>query len=376
MPGSPLESNSTSVPLLAGAAWTGSSYDVSAFPSVMFAVLTDKSGMAQMQFSPDGTNWDSRISFGIESGVNDVHRLTVTRRYYRATFTNTSLDTQGFFRLQSMLGSQQTLTSALNSTIQNDADAVITRSIGEETMIAQGKVNGYALVNKVGRNPDVDTATTPEDIWNGGGTYLGFPTTGTAERVVVASSSNADSVFGTGARQLNIIGLDGNYNQISESVFLSGTTGVLTNQSFWRIHTSSVLSGANSAAFNVGVISGRHQNTPGNVFFAMPQSRNQTNVAGYTVPAKKTAYLTRIHGVLRGSTTTTVYADCDLWVREFGQAPRLRRPFSLNNSSHFSQEIYGGVALPEKTDVNIRVSYVSANNLDIVAGYDLKVVNN
>jgi hypothetical protein len=37
--------------------------------------------------------------------------------------------------------------------------------------VAKGNVAGHAIVNKFGRNPDVDTGTDPEDVWTQGGVW-------------------------------------------------------------------------------------------------------------------------------------------------------------------------------------------------------------
>ena len=121
--------NSTTTPLNASTTYTGTGTDVSAYPSVVVACKTDKDGTLYIEFSPDNTNWDSSLSFSVSAGVNEVHRLSVTRRYFRVRFTNTSITNQTYLRLQSLLGSQQALTSALNSTVQSDADSLVTRSI-------------------------------------------------------------------------------------------------------------------------------------------------------------------------------------------------------------------------------------------------------
>lgn len=122
-------SNNSTATLNAGATYTGTAEDVSLYPSVTVAVKTDQAGTLYMQFSPDGTNWDSSLSFSVAAAVNEVHRLSVTRKYYRTVFTNTSGSNQTYFRLQTLFGRQAPLTSALNSTVQSDADSLVTRSV-------------------------------------------------------------------------------------------------------------------------------------------------------------------------------------------------------------------------------------------------------
>lgn len=70
--------------------------------------------------------------------------------------------------------------------------------------IALGQVPNNDIHTKFGINPDVDAATAPEDIWNGGGTYTGFPVGGTAtvaETLQVFSSSTADTAAVDGDAQ-------------------------------------------------------------------------------------------------------------------------------------------------------------------------------
>ena len=37
--------------------------------------------------------------------------------------------------------------------------------------VAKGNVVGHSQMNKYGHNPEVTTATDPEDVWSGGGLY-------------------------------------------------------------------------------------------------------------------------------------------------------------------------------------------------------------
>jgi hypothetical protein len=97
--------------------------------TVTVALKTDQAGTLYVEFSPDASNADSSLNFSVAASTNEVHRLTATRMFFRVRFTNTSGSTQTYFRLQSCFGSHQLLTSSLNSTLQSDADAVVSRSV-------------------------------------------------------------------------------------------------------------------------------------------------------------------------------------------------------------------------------------------------------
>lgn len=241
------------------------------------------------------------------------------------------------------------------------------------TFAVRGDIPGMSVVNKFGRNPDIDTATVPEDVWNGGGSYTGFPT-GSAETVQVLSDNAADTSAGTGTRTVLITGLDSNYAVITETFTLNGTTPVTGSSQFIRVHTARVVT-AGSGGVNAGQITVRHSTTTTNVFLVLPVGGNQSYNSGYTVPAGKTAYLVRVHADIRDSGTTAT-ADIAVWIREFGGVARLRRPYAISTGSRVDDVISGGISLPEKTDIILRVNYASANNLVCAAGYDLILIDN
>lgn len=246
-----------------------------------------------------------------------------------------------------------------------------------ETASVLSFVEGSNVINKFGRNTDVDTATVPEDIWGGSAVYAGFPTTGTAEVLRLVSSSANDSSAGSGARTVMVTGLDENYNVISETITLNGTTPVTSTQSFWRAHTANVRTSGgtpSNSAFNAGTITISHNVTTANVFVVINPGLNQSNCSAYTVPAGYTGFLKRIHGAVRGAASASV--DVSLWIRLFGFAPRLRRPTAYAFGSELDDSIWGGLELPEKTDIILRVTQASNNNLDVVGRYDLLILKN
>lgn len=359
---------STDTPLNSGATFTGLTTDVAAYPSILVSCKTDQDGALYVDFSMDGTNWDSTLSFSVTANSNEVHRLSISKRYARVRFTNTSASNQTYLRLQTLLGTQTLLNSALNSTIGQDADAIVTRTISEELGIALGRFDGYSIVNKFGRNPDVDTGTVPEDIWNGGGIYTGFPT-GSPEEFQVFSSDAGD----TGTITFTYLASNTSTAWQTATATLNGTTPVNTGVTGYRMHTASYSSGS-STTFNLGTITIRHRTTTANIFCQIPIGRSQTNVAAYTVPAGSTAYVNRLFSRVIGSATGTV--DGSLWVRTLNGSSRLRMPFSVGSSAPFEEEPYGGLTLSAGSDLIVRISAASANNLDVIAGYDLILVRN
>lgn len=74
----------------------------------------------------------------------------------------------------------------------NEADSAIVTDIGTEA--AQGTIPGYKTGTKFGRNPDIDTGTTPEDVWNAGGVYTGFNATANENLEVLSSDADDTGV--------------------------------------------------------------------------------------------------------------------------------------------------------------------------------------
>lgn len=236
--------------------------------------------------------------------------------------------------------------------------------------IAAGITDGYSSVNKFGRNPDIDTATTPEDLWGGSGLYTGFPVS-TSEPVEVLSSSANDAAAGTGLRTVTIQGLNQDWVQTSETLTLNGLTPVQSVNTYRRVHTMRGVT-AGSGGSNAGTITVRHATTEADVFLVMQIGYNQTNCAAYTIPAGYKGYLMSSFGTLRGTNTGT--ADCVFAIRNFGEVYRYRRPFTISPNFEHNEKLSIPIELAEKTDIIIRCLDTSANNLEISGSYDLILV--
>ena len=139
--------------------------------------------------------------------------------------------------------------------------------------IAKGESNDYSARNIFGYNALVGTSYIP--CWENNTAYT-FPTT---PLIMTVTSNVADNGV-----QIIIIGLDGDYNQISEVVTLAGT--VNTTQAFFRINDVVTVSG--NALSDITI-------SNGGVTYAKVRGGDGKNQASiYTVPAGYSFYLMRI----------------------------------------------------------------------------------
>lgn len=359
--------NTTNTALNAGATFTGAATDVSQYASIVVSAKTDQDGVLTMQFSVDGTNWDSVLTTNVAASTNEVHRLSVTKQYFRVEFNNSSASNQTYLRLQSLLGSQTAITSSLNTVIQQDADALTTRTIDPELVIAQSLFQGYSIVNKVGRNPSTTAISVPEDVWNNSTIYTGFPT-GSPEEIQIVLSSASDV---GGVVTFQYLATSTSTAWVSATITTTGTT-TNTGVTAYRVHTCQFASGT-ATGFNVGTVTLRHRTTTANVFIVMPIGKGQSYASGYTVPTGSTGYIRRLF--CRVYSNNSVSVEGGLWVRASGSSPRIRRPFEAGSSSGFEEYPYGGITISGGSDLIVRITSTTGS-LSVIAGYDLILVKN
>lgn len=139
--------------------------------------------------------------------------------------------------------------------------------------IAKGESNDYSARNIFGYNSTVGTSYIP--LWENNTAYT-YPT----QPLTMTVTSN---VVDNGV-QVRIIGLDGDYNVITEVVTLA--VSVATTQQFFRINDVVTISG--NAANDITV-------SNGGITYAKVRGGDGKNQASiYTVPAGHSLYLVRI----------------------------------------------------------------------------------
>ena len=139
--------------------------------------------------------------------------------------------------------------------------------------IAKGESNDYSARNIFGYNSAVGTSYIP--MWENNTAYT-YPT---QPLTMTVTSNVADNGV-----QVRIIGLDGDYNVITEVVTLA--VSVATTQQFFRINDVVTISG--NAANDITI-------SNGGITYAKVRGGDGKNQASiYTVPAGHSLYLVRI----------------------------------------------------------------------------------
>jgi len=229
--------------------------------------------------------------------------------------------------------------------------------------------NVLFTVNKFGANPDVDAGQT-EDIWDAGGVRA-LP--GAAETFIITSSSVNDAAAGTGARTLQIYGLDQDYNLADETVTLNGTTGVTTTTTFINIHRM-VVRTTGSLTFNDGNLTATGSDSS-NAMAYIRANYSQTQMVHYMIPANFTGFLiSQEYSVYQGSGGGS--REGEVLTRAYTPTGvRLQLKIRGVNSAPYQNIKVVPEAFPEKT-LGWYQGSASQNNTAFSAGWELLCVHN
>lgn len=216
--------------------------------------------------------------------------------------------------------------------------------------VARGRIRNAESFYKFGYNSAITNSS--ETIWDGGGIYS-FPASASA--LSVASTASGDTSL-----TVTLVGLDENYDELTETVTLDGTdatTAVTSNNSFLRIHRA-FIAGSTVPTGNITMKIGAVTHAQ------ITAGENQTLMLVYTVPAGHALYVKK-GSISHGSDDKTAFMTGRLKTRAFGGVFRTQNVQNLNNAFlEFDWEVPLRVA--EKTDI-IADAICSKNQTNAVA---------
>lgn len=207
--------------------------------------------------------------------------------------------------------------------------------------VAKGNIWDSKALNIFGFNRTVGTAF--ETLWDDGGNYV-FPSSALVMSAVSSSASDTMNLL--------ISGLDANYNEITETVTLAGTSAVQTTLSFLRINSAVILSGSNVG--NISISNG------GTNYAYISATLGTTQACIYTVPAGHSVYLFRIDctsGTNNGQKYLTIR---NLVCNESGRKLRVSEATFSTSQVSFDRQV--PFKIEEKTDFSFEAKSSASEN--------------
>lgn len=226
--------------------------------------------------------------------------------------------------------------------------------------IAKGNVTKHSFIEKFGRNTAVASGGT-ETIWDGSSLYS-YPASATITHVI--SGEAADTM------DVEVQGLDANFNLVTQEATLNGTTQVALSTALIRVFRVKILGGSDPAGA-ISVTDTGQSNT----YAQVTAGTNQTNMAVYTIPNGYTGYLVGWYAsILRATGTNAAVADVDLFRRTTGGVFRSTQPVGIQNTggNYWQYRFPCPLELAAKTDVEVRAT--PSANADMSAGFTVILV--
>lgn len=301
--------NTTTTPLSSGATYTGTG-DQNEMPDVMVSCTTDNTGTLYFDFSVDGTNWSTfpTSGFKVASGIHEFHTAVKGPRHFRVRLVNDS-GAQTYLRLYTYYGQFKQPNAPLNQALGLDADAILVRPTYPWLDIERGLVSGMRVVNKFGRNTAVGTTFVP--VCHGGIYRTPQASGATALRIKAGGNAN-DTAAGSGAQEVTLVGLDQNFNEVTEAVATAGASASsATTNTFTRLYRAYVSKSgtyasqsAGSHAADITIENGAGGTDWATISDDLGFPASQSEIAAYSVPAGHTAYVFRANIFVDSSKTT------------------------------------------------------------------------
>ena len=240
--------------------------------------------------------------------------------------------------------------------------------IGNGLAVNMGEMKGYSFIDKYGENPDIDTGTVPEDIWDFGGKYI-YDDVGTAPILSLVSDDPADTM------EIEVQGLDIDGYMRTQTIALQGTTRVALTTPLWRVFRMANVGDVNISGTVYCYTGTGASPISTEIRSIIDNGNNQTLMALYTVPRGYVGFLYR--GELGASRTQTAGAvQCAYYSRRFGKVFRVKKrvDISVSGTSVYIDKRTAPDIIPALTDVKLSIENVSANNTGVFGTFDILLV--
>jgi hypothetical protein len=248
--------------------------------------------------------------------------------------------------------------------------------------IAKGDVTGTTFVHKFGNIPDFDTA----DGGTGGATVWDGADDGGIDQMIYQYSSTADidslvSSNSGDTQDIEIQGLDTNYDPVTQTITLTGQTRAALSTDLIRVFRminvgSTDIAGTVSCYVNSAAPGGVVTDST-KVRAAILDGNNQTEMAIYTIPTGKTGYLRSWFASSSGGKINTNYT-IRLKAKPFGQVFQLKHRTSIADGNPVQHDYTEPEVFYAKTDIEMtgKITEAGVTAAGVSAGFDIVLVDN
>lgn len=224
----------------------------------------------------------------------------------------------------------------------------------------------YTRAFATGFNPDVDTASTPEDAWGAPGLYPWLDQLTSLEAV---STSASDSAAGSGARTVTFNTLVGDYVATPQTITLNGITPVPVPIQAIANNGGRVLS-VGSSGTNVGEIILRDAGG-GAIRGIILAGVGVMRQAPYTVPAGFTLAVPWILLAVDSPTGSTgKFASISSYFKSPTTAAIQPLQIGSTNTTPYNHFSDPPIMVLERTRFALRINNASDNNTIVTAGWN------
>lgn len=240
--------------------------------------------------------------------------------------------------------------------------------------VAAGLCPSWTVGRVLGMNPDVDTGTTPESVWSGGGRYPWIPT---ARALQIRSTSAADTAAGTGAASVAFTLLDsGRLPLVTPNVTLNGLTAVPISGLPFRINSASLASMGSARAVddvssNAGDLIIEDVAAPNTVRAIIPAGAGRLKQAAFTVPMGFTLMINSVLlDVKSPSGSVGQYFRLATWFKMPSGVVIQPIEFGNTSSGPYLHESDPPITALQGWDVDLLVTNTSDNNEVVTAAFN------
>ena len=373
--------NSTITPLASMEEFVGSWVETDGYLGITTSAtgeVSEQTGWISIEFSHDATS--PATGLGIRSHILDLvaaspRTVGVVAKYFRVKYENNGI-AQTTFSLQTFMQTAHIdLTATTNQILTGNEDVRLVRSVSDYNTERNVGRLAYEKSGRIyGTNETV--GTVEETIWPYSTKWIPNQIKNQKLRVKAGGNTN-DTAAGSGARTVEVVFLDENLNEVTETLTLAGTgVSTLTVANCFRLNEAQVLTTGTYHGNNTGVIT--FELTGGAIMGVVDVGQGLLKSAIFTVPAGKEVYITSIYAsVGQGN-------SADLKLYQYCEADIVTSPFGSHKEEWSLSDFEGASTFPlttflrvdEKSDIFFTGKRVSGGGSALVTtGCDFFVLD-